>query len=106
KIGVPSFLIPEVIARKISASDQEARLKGVMFLEIYLPGKPMVWSNSSPPFPKVPPTNGAENLLQSRVLWQSMHTMTVLARYFPFAIRSEVLLIFTSCRGILGMANF
>src|SRR5690606_10910289 len=99
KIALPDLVTPEVMTRKSSASDQLAKLKGVMFLKMYLPGNPMDWSKSSPPLPSVPSTKGAENLLQSRVLWQSMQTMTLLARYLPLAIRSAELVITTSFKG-------
>ncbi len=74
-----------------------------MFFATKLPGKPMVWSNISPPFPSVPGSGGAANLFQSRVLWQSMQTATWLAKYSPRAKRSGVS---STCRSLgTGMSG-
>jgi len=45
---------------------------------------------------------GPENLLQSRVEWQSMHTITWLARYFPRSILTGVDSTLISLIGMFG----
>src|SRR5690554_62042 len=77
-----------------------------MFLATKVPGKPMDLSKISPPVPSVPGTGGPLNREKSRCAWQSMHSMTWLARYSPRSIRSGVISMVMSSGGpTLGMVS-
>src|SRR6478735_76785 len=64
----------------------------------------MLWSKRSPPPPNAPSFTGAAYRLQSRLLWQSIHAATLLAKYLPLAIRSGVLSI-ASVSGLPVLGN-
>lgn len=83
---VSPFYWSLVMALSISSSDQSFRPAGVILGSVTSPGtnSALVNANAAPP-PSVPGTIGMEKWPVSRILWQSIHTVTWLARYSPLA---------------------